>query len=266
MVAFQASDIEDVAMPSDVEPATARRLVRIVKRLSREVGELEFAEPVTAVYNPLDYAWKSHRRYLGRARTGIDALLLGMNPGPWGMAQTGVPFGEVAHVRDYLGIEESVGRPEVEHPRRPIEGFDCERSEVSGRRLWSWVAEHFGDADAFFRRFFIWNDCPLAFMEASGRNRTPDKLPAEERGPLQKACDRALRDIVDVLQPRMVIGVGAHARRRLEVCLADRIEPEGTVSIGTILHPSPASPAANRDWAGTATKQMAALGLLQRGG
>ncbi len=253
-------------MSSDVEPATARRLVRIVKRLSRDVGELRFAEPVTAVYNPLEYAWKPHRRYLGRARAGIDALLLGMNPGPWGMAQTGVPFGEVAHVRDFLGIDEVVERPGREHPRRPIEGFACERSEVSGRRLWSWVATHFGDADTFFQRFFIWNDCPLAFMEASGRNRTPDKLPVEERVPLQAACDRALRGIVDVLRPRMVIGVGAHARRRLEGCLAERIEPRGPLTLGTILHPSPASPAANRDWAGTATRQMGAMGLLGPGG
>ncbi|MAC19622.1 MAG: single-stranded DNA-binding protein [Phycisphaerae bacterium] len=252
-------------MPNDADPAVTRKLVRIARELSSTVDALSFADPVEVVYNPLDYAWKSHRRYLGMAHRGIDALLLGMNPGPWGMAQTGVPFGEVAHVRDFLGIDEPVKKPEIEHPKRPIEGFSCTRSEVSGRRLWSWVSEHFDGPEAFFERFFIWNDCPLAFLEDSGRNRTPDKLPVEERVPLFDACDRSLRAIVKTLEPRMVIGVGAHATRRLKDCLGDLIADEEELSglkVGTVLHPSPASPAANRDWAGTATRQMAALGLL----
>ena len=236
------------------------RLERISRTLSDAVAPLSFAAPVHTVYNPLDYAWRPHRRYLGMARRGIDALLLGMNPGPWGMAQTGVPFGEVAAVRDFLGIDEVVDRPTNEHPKRPIDGLDCARSEVSGRRLWGWVQDAFGTPDAFFERFFIWNDCPLAFLEESGRNRTPDKLPAAERAPLFAACDRALRDIVDLLEPRMVVGVGAHATTRLKATLADRIA-DG-LEVGTVLHPSPASPAANRDWVGTATRQLSALGLL----
>ena len=32
-------------------------------------------------------------------------VFLGMNPGPFGMAQVGVPFGEVAAVRDWLRID-----------------------------------------------------------------------------------------------------------------------------------------------------------------
>ncbi len=236
------------------------RLERISRTLSDAVGPLRFAPPVHTVYNPLDYAWRPHRRYLGMARRGIDALLLGMNPGPWGMAQTGVPFGEVSAVRDFLGIDEVVERPANEHPKRPIDGLGCTRSEVSGRRLWGWVQDTFQTPDAFFEKFFIWNDCPLAFLEDSGRNRTPDKLSAAERAPLHAACDQALRDIVDLLEPRMVVGVGAHATARLRTTLADRID-DG-LEVGTVLHPSPASPAANRDWVGTATRQLRSLGLL----
>ena len=237
-----------------------RRLESISRSLSEALSPLRFASPVHTVYNPLDYAWRPHRRYLALGRTGIDALLLGMNPGPWGMAQTGVPFGEVGFVRDFLGIEERVDRPADEHPKRPVDGFDCTRSEVSGRRLWGWVEERFGTPDAFFDRFFIWNDCPLAFLEDGGRNRTPDKLPASERGPLFDHCGHALRQLVEVLSPRMVVGVGAHATRRLETVLADRIA-DG-LQVGTVLHPSPASPAANRGWADAATRQFSSLGLL----
>lgn len=234
----------------------ATRIEKIVKRLSNEVDAIEFAAPVEYVYNPLSYAWKPHREYLRRyAREGIEALLLGMNPGPWGMAQTGVPFGEVEHVREFLGIEAPVGKPEREHPKRPIEGFACTRSEVSGRRLWGWVEERFGSPDPFFDRFFVWNDCPLAFLEDSGRNRTPDKLPKSEREALGAVCDSALRSIVKELKPQRLIGVGAHAKKRLETIFGDAFE------VSTILHPSPASPVANRGWAPQVDKQFAAMGI-----
>lgn len=229
----------------------------IVERLRERTCSLQFEEPVAHVYAPLDYARDACAMYIDKhARQGVRALLLGMNPGPWGMAQTGVPFGEVAHVRDFLGIECPVGKPRNEHPKRPVLGFECPRSEVSGRRLWGWVQERYGSPEPFFKTFFVWNWCPLAFLEEGGRNRTPDKLRVSERGPLEDACDEALRAVVDALEPEMVIGVGAFARKRAEHALGD-----GGPSFGTILHPSPASPAANRGWAPQAEAQLQDLGI-----
>ena len=80
-----------------------------------------------------------------------------MNPGPFGMVQTGVPLGEIAAVRDWMGIEATVEKPATENPKRPIEGFACTRSEVSGRRLWGLFAERFGTAEAFFTDHFVAN-------------------------------------------------------------------------------------------------------------
>jgi single-strand selective monofunctional uracil DNA glycosylase len=232
-------------------------LVRISRALAREVDRLTFADPVTHVYNPLRYAAGLHEEYLRRYGAGPKpVLLLGMNPGPFGMAQTGVPFGDVTVVRDWLGLAATVGKPKPEHPKRPVQGLDCPRGEVSGTRLWGWARERFGTPDRFFQRFFVVNYCPLAFLEESGRNRTPDKLPAGEQAPLFDACDEALRQIVATLKPRHVIGVGAFAERRARLALG-----ESTVEIGTILHPSPASPLANRGWAGTAEKQLVACGV-----
>jgi len=230
-------------------------LVGITRRLSRQLGALRFGAPVTHVYDPLEYAWEPHRRYLERwARPGVEAVLLGMNPGPWGMAQTGVPFGEVGYARDWLGLEAPVSRPAPEHPKRPVTGFACTRSEVSGRRIWGWAEQRFGAPEAFFQRFFVLNYCPLCFLEESGRNRTPDKLPAAEREPLEALCDQALRDAIAWLSPRWVIGVGRFAESR-----ARRALPDFEGGIGTVLHPSPASPAANRGWAPQAERQLAAL-------
>ena len=179
-----------------------------------------------------------------------------MNPGPWGMSQTGIPFGEVAAVRDWMGLSETVGKPSNEHSKRPVEGFACQRSEVSGRRLWGLFAEKFGTPEQFFKTHMVLNHCPLVFMEASGKNRTPDKLPAAETATLMEACDRHLRRVVEILEPEFVVGVGAYAEQRAMHALQGM-----EITFSRILHPSPASPAANRDWAGTATKQLVEAGI-----
>lgn len=237
--------------------ARAERLIEAARRLGRTVDGIPFGAPVTHVYNPLGYAGRGYRRYLRRFADGRKRVVfLGMNPGPFGMAQTGVPFGEVAIVRGWMGIEERIDRPENEHPSRPIEGFDCRRSEVSGARLWGAVAARFERPEAFFRDHFVANYCPLVFMEASGRNRTPDKLAPDEKRALYAACDDHLRRIVRILEPEWVIGVGGFAEARAREALADF-----ELRIGRILHPSPASPLAHRDWAGTAAGELQALGV-----
>lgn len=232
-------------------------LTEVVRRLRDRTNELRFSEPVTHVYNPLDYGWEAHTAYLRRFGSGTGrVVLLGMNPGPFGMAQTAVPFGEIASVRDWMGLPEVTGRPPKTHPKRPIDGFGCSRSEVSGRRLWGWAQGRYGRAEDFFERFFVVNYCPLVFMEGpTGRNRTPDKLPAHEREPLYACCDEALRDTIEILQPSMVVGVGGFAEKRAQQVLGDRVR------IGRVLHPSPASPAANRGWQEAAEKQLDALGI-----
>ncbi|MCU0304510.1 MAG: hypothetical protein MUC56_10685 [Thermoanaerobaculales bacterium] len=232
-------------------------LIAVARSLAAAVDGLRFSAPVRHVYNPLDYAWPAHAEYLRRFGGGRGrVLLLGMNPGPWGMAQTGVPFGEVAAVRDWLGIDEAIGRPADEHPKRPVLGLGCRRSEVSGRRLWGWAQGLYGAPDRFFEAFFVGNYCPLQLLEASGRNLTPDRLAAGDREPLFAACDEALRRTVETLEPRLVVGVGGFAEARARAVLGP-----GGPRVGRILHPSPASPAANRGWADEVARQLAELGV-----
>lgn len=230
-------------------------LTTISRHLSDQVDSLRFEKAAAFIYNPLDYARVPHERYLKKYGKGTkEVVLLGMNPGPFGMAQTGVPFGDVTMVRDFLGVTGPVGHPKREHPKRPVTGFDCPRSEVSGTRLWGFARDRFGSADAFFERFFVANYCPLVFMEESGKNLTPDKLSAPLRGALTEVCDEALVRIVDELAPAWVLGVGAYAQKQAERALRHH-----DVKIGTILHPSPASPRANRGWAAEVEKQLTSL-------
>ncbi|WP_374495796.1 uracil-DNA glycosylase family protein [Zoogloea sp.] len=221
------------------------------RTLSDTLDRLRFGPPVSHVYNPLTYAWAPNAVYLQRYGKGRKRVVfVGMNPGPFGMVQTGVPFGEIAAVRDWMGIEADVLQPAIENPKRPVEGFGCARSEVSGRRLWGLFAERYGTAEAFFAEHFVANYCPLAFFEG-GRNLTPDKLPADEQAPLLAACDAHLREVIGILQPDWVIGVGAWAEQRARLALAGL-----SLQVGRVLHPSPASPAANRGWSEAATRQL----------
>lgn len=225
-------------------------LVRASQGLAKELQELRFGPPVACVYNPLDYAWELHRAWLERfGRGSKEVLLLGMNPGPFGMVQTGVPFGEVEAVRSWLGLRGEVRHPAQEHAKRPVLGLACTRSEVSGRRLWGWAASRFVTPMRFARRFFVHNYCPLAFVADSGANLTPDKLPKACTAPLFRLCDRMLRQVVELQQPRWVIGVGAFAEQRIRAVLGTAPTKAGrVVQIGRIPHPSPASPAANQGW------------------
>jgi len=229
----------------------------ITDDLLDDLQPLRFSPPISHVYNPLEYARAPYEQYVSRyASRPKEVVLLGMNPGPWGMAQTGVPFGEVHAVKEWLHIEAPVSEPPEMHPKRPVEGFACSRSEVSGKRLWGWARNTFGTPERFFFQFFVANYCPLLFIEASGRNRTPDNLLLADRRPLLAACDRALRRTIQWIQPGFVVGIGQFAAERAHRALSGL-----DVTVGTITHPSPANPKANRGWDRLIVKELAALGI-----
>ena len=235
-------------------------LISAAHELRENLRKLEFRPPVAYVYQPLDYAAAPHEAYLrkyGNSRKKV--IFIGMNPGPFGMTQTGVPFGEIEAVRDWLGITGEVGKPEHEHPKRPVTGFACKKSEVSGRRLWGLFRERFGEANAFFAEHFVSNYCPLVFMSESGANLTPDKLPAAEAAALYAMCNEHLKAVVTALKPQWLIGIGGFAEERAKSVAADFPK----LKVGRVMHPSPANPAANHGWGEKVTAQMRALGIWE---
>ena len=237
-------------------------LVPVAERLRRRTRALRFGTPVTCVYAPLDYAWNPHRQYLERyGREPREVLFVGMNPGPFGMAQTGVPFGDVELVRDWIGIDGPVGRPAHEHPRRPVLGFRIGRREVSGARFWGWARARCGTPDTFFRQAFVWNYCPLVFMDEGGRNLTPDRLrPREARERLFGICDEALAAVTEHLRPTVIVGIGRFAAARVRP-VAERCGARS----GSAPHPSPASPRANRGWSAIFEAALRELGIVWTG-
>jgi single-strand selective monofunctional uracil DNA glycosylase len=229
----------------------------VIDRLLKDLRPLSFGAPVYHVYNPLAYARPVYEQYLSRFAKGPkEVVFVGMNPGPWGMVQTGIPFGELEAVKNWMGLRVAFDPPRNMHPKRPVLGAGCHRTEVSGKRLWGWARERFGTAHRFFERFFVANYCPLAFIEETGRNRTPDALKAAEKAPLFSACDRALKETIRLLSPGLVVGIGAFAASRVDAVLSGF-----SLSTGRILHPSPANPKASRDWAGIVEKELADMGV-----
>lgn len=239
-------------------------ILNIYQRLSSEVDSLKFSWPVDFVYNPLDYAWDGFRQYMRYSEGKKRVVFLGINPGPWGMAQTGVPFGEIKAVKNFLGIKEiAISSPGSQHVSYPVRGLDCERSEVSGKRLWGFFREKFGTAENFFAENFVLNYCPLLFIgrteKGSLRNFTPDRIAPSERDELCALCDSALIEAVDILRPDYVVGIGNFAFQRAKISLIAE-----KVSITKILHPSPANPQANKGWAEKAERQLILSGVWKR--
>ncbi|MCD8283614.1 MAG: single-stranded DNA-binding protein [Opitutae bacterium] len=242
-------------MPTDL----AEKVVAATRALSDEMDALSFSDPVAFVYNPLVYARNTHEEYLRKfCQHKKRVIFIGMNPGPFGMAQTGVPFGEIAAVQDWLGIFGFVGKPPREHPAKPVDGFACKRSEVSGRRLWGLFKEKFQTPENFFAEHFVANFCPLLFVAGNerGKNLTPEDLSPEEKKSVLAPCDKFLRTLTELLEPEWLVGVGAFAMKAAERACAGL-----PVKISTILHPSPASPLANKGWAKKAAAALTRSGI-----
>lgn len=231
--------------------------IKFTDQFNDKLKGLSFSEPVAYTYNPLEYAKNGWLAYCEKyGQTPKKVMLLGMNPGPWGMAQTGVPFGAVKQVTGWLNLHPQISRPPVEHPKRPVEGLACTRNEVSGTRVWGWAEQKFGTAANFFKDFFVANYCPLIFYTEDAKNITPDKIKTAERKPLLSVCDESLRWLTLIVKPAYVVGIGKFAADRAKEALADL-----DIKTFCITHPSPANPKANKGWAGIIEKEMQEQGL-----
>ena len=239
-------------------------LIHAAKQLStlcdQQISRIEKKTIVAHATNPLNYAWQHHEQFLRNwGGLGAKTLLLGMNPGPWGMAQSGVPFGSTDIAKNQLQIKPyKLTTPENAHPKRPIVGLDLARQEISGQRLWSLMFDHYGDGESVFSNIFVVNHCPLLLLGESGKNLTPDNLPISVMKTVLNACDKHLQQVVEIMGIERIIGVGKYAEKR--ACLAFNADKTGLgttasgrkITISSCWHPSPASPLANRndgaDW------------------
>lgn len=254
------SEQQSLKQALEVTTTPASKFLQVELELNLHLRRLSFSKPVQYMYNPLEYAWDTHRCFVDKyCQGGQSILFLGMNPGPFGMAQTGVPFGEVKSVVDWLNITGEVGRPPIEHPNRRITGLACTKSEVSGARFWGFFRKVCGEPAVFFQHCFVHNLCPLLFMTDTGKNVTPPELIAGERDALLSVCDTALCQVVQALGVSMVIGIGKVAEQRARRALT---AAGINVRVEGIMHPSPRNPLANKGWEEAAKTKLEELGVI----
>ena len=243
---------------------TSQELLGLIDAQAHALTQLKLTTPSLGwVTHPLRYARAGHVAYMERfgGDTARRVLFVGMNPGPWGMAQTGVPFGDVVMVRDWMGLQAVIEQPEAPCPRRPVQGFALTRREGSGKRLWGWAASRFGQASSFFAQAFVWCYCPMLFLASErARNITPDQLLKQDQAAIFGPCDVMLDALLEHLQPQVVVGIGRFAHGRAAQVIRAR-PAQRQPQLGLILHPSPANPQANQGWEQTIEAQLVAMGL-----
>lgn len=156
----------------------ADQVLKAQLELNRVLTNINFKiPPIEYIYNPLEYAFNPNENYVRKYCSSTKKFLfVGMNPGPFGMCQTGVPFGDPKWVKEWLKIDGVISQPEIQCPKRLISGFDSLKKEVSGDRLWSYFSELSGEPEIFFKHSFVCNYCPLAFMNTNGANVTPSDI------------------------------------------------------------------------------------------
>lgn len=132
---------------------------------------------------------------------------------------------------------------------------------MSGERFWSLFEDLCDEPETFAKNCVVYNYCPLAFLGESGKNVTPVDMKKDIRTKLNDLCDKALMDMIELLETSVIIGIGRFAETRANAVLKENGRQNG-ISVHFMTHPSPASPMANQGWSGLAKKQLEAIGVL----
>lgn len=196
------------------------------------------------IYNPLEYCLDPFIQYLEKGGEKRDIVFLGMNPGPFGMMQNGIPFGASNFVNNYLNIEKDFDKQKIEkeHPKYKIIGKNIERQEISGTKLWGLIQSFYPDSNTFLENQIVLNYLQLAILDKEkGKNITPDKLNKDVRTKIENICDNQLREILDILESKVLIGVGKYSYDSL-------LRVKKNEKVIKINHPSPLNARYFKTW------------------
>ncbi|XP_053682606.1 single-strand selective monofunctional uracil DNA glycosylase isoform X2 [Sabethes cyaneus] len=238
-----------------------KRVYQLELQLCEALKQVTLGD-VAVTYNPIEYAAELHIAYLQKFLDGPKPVLfLGMNPGPWGMCQTGVPFGYIPAVRDWMQLRGQVSKPNPELESRPVDGLNCTRAEQSGKRWWDLFQSLCGEPEVFFRNCFVFNICPLAFFHTTGRNITPADLKGTSKTRLQEICTTYLKEALELLQPAIIVSVGRYTEDRVKALVKQKLLDPNSVQLKCIPHPSPRS-VNNTNWTEKASLWLTGNGIM----
>ncbi|XP_073819638.1 uncharacterized protein isoform X2 [Musca autumnalis] len=171
------------------------------------------------IYNPLDYdAAKIHKDYLKRYLKGPKRVLfVTMNPASHGELQTGIPFGHMPTIREYMKLKSTIIDSPVPHPSEDEE----QERENNSIYFWQMIREIFYSQNFFLSKFFqqrfVHSFCPLAFIDGEKQFVTLENLPDKTyRKEVTKACVHILEKQLKLLQPDMVIVMGGYVHGNMQ--------------------------------------------------
>jgi Uracil DNA glycosylase superfamily. len=217
-----------------------------------------FKEEMISV-NVFSYAIDPFLEYLEKAERGsVRTLYLGMNPGPYGMYRTGIPFCDFVTKREFLKITASVDETFIDVDAVRGEKPDEKRREVSGMRLWGLFESVYHSPERFFSSSLVLSYSPLIFFRSEGRraNIALSDVKSLDRKRIEKVSDEFLKRYIKELKCDTLVGIGDYAHRALVRCS----DGERLLKIA---HPSPANPAANGDWAGRTYCYLKSEGVME---
>ncbi|XP_055849953.1 single-strand selective monofunctional uracil DNA glycosylase [Episyrphus balteatus] len=239
-----------------------KQFIDIECNLNKELANLKFPN-ITHVYNPIEYAFDLHCQYLKKYLNGPKKMLLiGMNPGPNGMAQNGVPFGNTNTVKNLMKIEGQVEQPPSLHPKRPVTGLACKTEEPSGVRIWTLIGKLAGSLEIFSQQCFMHNFCPLAFFDVQGKNITPGELKGDVKAEVRNICLKYLEQEIQLIQPEIIIAIGSYVGDCMKRLAKQSIYIGSNIKILQLAHPSPRS-VNNNNWPEKATEFFESNDLLK---
>ncbi|XP_045776673.1 single-strand selective monofunctional uracil DNA glycosylase [Maniola jurtina] len=236
--------------------------LELADEMNEALNEFNLPPAVKCVYNPSIYARYTFEMYARKyCNTKKKIMFFGMNPGPWGMSQTGVPFGEISSVRDWLGIEGPVNKPPHEIRERPVDGFDCKRTEVSGKRFWGLLKTICGTPENFFKTSFVYNYINQQWMKSNGCNLTPGDFKVSDMEPLYNICDPIFVKILKLYEVEIVVAIGKFCETRAQKAIKKYL-PSSSIKILYLSHPSPRS-VNNNNWEQKALEELKRHDLLK---
>ncbi|XP_058812970.1 single-strand selective monofunctional uracil DNA glycosylase [Topomyia yanbarensis] len=239
-----------------------QRVYQLELQLCDALKQIPLPASAAVTYDPIEYAVELHLAYMQRYLDGPKPVLfLGMNPGPWGMCQTGVPFGYIPAVRDWMQLRGQVLKPIPELSVRPVEGLACTRGEQSGQRWWGLYERICGKPENFFRNCFVFNICPLAFFQANGRNITPADLKGTSKTRMQEVCTEYLQSALELFNPSIIISVGRYTEDRVKALVRQNLLDATRVQLKCMPHPSPRS-LNNTNWHDKAQQWLEDNGVM----
>jgi len=215
----------------------ADQILAASDRLSERLAALPPVGDLVAL-DPTRYCRSAWAAYLQMAARLGCVLVVGMNPGPHGMAQTGVPFTDpwIVDELDLQAPRADVPPADIpavgswRHRSHRARGVLGSKREESAKRLWPLLREICAPyaavgpsadkiAEATRRvcnEVLLVNALPICWLDPAGKNVSAEQVekraPAQVREGLRDLVNEWLQAVADILRPAAVIGVGRWAR------------------------------------------------------